>query len=91
MCRTTARVTQESDARLEQLCGHGLGWITPGRTPVDEVSNVNARFDRREPYPLRPGQAYVSQSEVMQGLHRITGVPHLALLDGHVLSRMNLW
>ncbi|WP_133123608.1 hypothetical protein [Methylobacterium frigidaeris] len=87
MCRTSANLTAASDHLLATRYGIGLGWITPGRTPVLSVSNVNTRWPET-PRPLVPGKAYLAGADVRQGLSRITGVPDLDQLDPAVVNRL---
>lgn len=44
----------------------GTMWLTPGRTDVFVAENVNARFDRREPTPLRPMNVWVERSQIAE-------------------------
>ena len=41
----------------------GAMWLTPGRCDIFVAENVNARFDRREPTPIRPTNVWVSRAE----------------------------
>ncbi|WP_298958946.1 hypothetical protein [uncultured Methylobacterium sp.] len=89
MCRTTAYVTEEARARLKREHGRTVGWLTPGRTPVIEASNVNAGstwgIARK---PLTPGTVYVSLSDLREGRNRVTGIPDLEQLDSRILGSL---
>lgn len=56
--------------------------ITPGKMMqyLHVADNVNAEFDNREPYPLKPGKAYVARHPE-KGTWRVVGVPSLSELN----------
>lgn len=95
MCRTTARIDPAGEARLKARFGRGVGWLTPGRSPVIETDNVNVgwsyadsrtgemrRQEWREPVP---SLAFVSMTDLRDGKNRVCGLPDLSHVDPLVL------
>lgn len=86
MCRTTARVDKASDAEMHAKHGRTVGWLTPGRSPVVEVSNVDTSFYNKPRRVPVPGQAYVSMADLREGKNRVCGLPDLSQVDPRILG-----
>lgn len=76
---TRAMLSVQSDTTLKRECRRGLGWISPGRTPVMMVDNTTTRPNNRH-IPV-PGLAYVSRQDIRDGHQRVSGVPSLDYMD----------
>ncbi len=88
MCRTTASVDERGEAVVKARLGRHVGWLTPGRSPVVEVSNVNVGWHgqkRRDPIP---GLAYVSLVDLRDGKNRVCGLPDLTHVDPRILAML---
>lgn len=98
MCRTTADVDPAGDAAIKARLGRTVGWLTPGRSPVVEVSNVNVGWNYTDPktgeikrqehrQPI-PGLAYVSLADLRDGKNRVAGLPDLSQVDPRILAML---
>jgi hypothetical protein len=86
MCSTTASVIEADWRAMERLYGRAVTWLTPGRSPVIETDNVNARIGQSR--PLVPGRAFVSLADVRAGRQRICGLPDLDQVDPVILAML---
>ena len=78
MCRTTANITHDPARPRSRAM------ITPGRTPVYYVDNVNVSvYQRQQGQARKPvaGYAYLSAKDEAEGHIRICGVPEVSDLD----------
>lgn len=88
MCRTTARVDERGDAAVKARLGRGVGWLTPGRSPVIETDNVNVGWHGQQYREPKPGLAYVSLTDLRDGKNRVCGLPDLAHVDPRILAML---
>jgi len=72
---TRAALAVHSDTFIKRACGRGLGWVSPGRTPVP----ISKSGPRRLP-PI-PDKAYVTRRDIRDGHQRICGVPSISCLN----------
>lgn len=88
MCRTTAHVDKAGNAAVKVRLGRDVCWLTPGRSPVIEVSNVNVGWHGQNYVDPIPGLAFVSLTDLRDGKNRICGLPDLSQVDRRVLAML---
>lgn len=86
MCSTSAAIEKKDAAMLLRLTRRNPCFLTPGRTPVSVVDNVNVGWNRQTYVAPKASEAYVAIADIRANLHRICGVASFEQIDPEILE-----